>query len=149
MPLGLFTEIIKTMGNSDIIGGSVDIKYKPKSKIINIYLKTYRAVGSLFNLSQGQGATQFVKKDIFVAVEGYPEKYLIGEDVEFFWKLIKYANLNYKKTCHLTTEPVTASTRRFDNWSLFKVVFFTNPLIILLTRKFLSFWGGWYANPPR
>ena len=38
-----------------------------------------------------QGATQFCRKCVFEEVGGYDEEAWIGEDVDFYWRLKRFA----------------------------------------------------------
>lgn len=147
VPLSLFSEILSNMEDDYCTGGTVDVRYKPKRNAVKIYLKFYKTIGAIFHMSQG--ATQFVRKDVFDSIGGYSEKYLIGEDVDFFWRLRNFSKKNNGRISHIVSEAVIASTRRFDQWSIFKVLWYTNPVIILLFRNIQSYWEGWYSKPPR
>lgn len=42
-----------------------------------------------------------------------------------------------------------ASARRFDNWSIWKTLWLTNPLVVGMLNVFNYSWRGWYVKPPR
>ena len=44
---------------------------------------------------------------------------------------------------------VVPSTRRFDQWRLWRTLVWTNPLFIFLFRRRPSAWRGWYERAPR
>ncbi len=73
----------------------------------------------------------------------------IGEDVDFYWAL-KEVGQEGKRQRSIDSEPrVQASSRRFDQWSVWKTLIWTNPFFIALLRRRKWAWGGWYSHPVR
>lgn len=68
------------------------------------------------------GAAQFCRRTAFEAVGGFDETILMGEDVEFYWRLSKYAR---------------------------RVLLLTHPLVIWLGWRRRSLWREWYDAPIR
>ena len=97
------------------------------------YLQFWRVIGTLTGMAQG--ATQFFRKDIFLALKGYDETLFMGEDVDLYWRLKKFARQHNGKVVFIKDIRVVPSTRRFDQWRLWRTLFWTNPLLILLFRR--------------
>ena len=54
------------------------------------------------------------------------------------------------RTVRLIREPrVRPSCRRFDQWPPWKILLWTNPLSIVLFRRWKPAWKGWYSDPVR
>ena len=85
----------------------------------------------------------------FEEVGGYDETAWIGEDVDFFWSMKRFAKRTGRTVCFIRNPRVQPSSRRFDTWPLWKVLVWTNPLFIALFRRRKGMWGGWYARPVR
>ena len=57
--------------------------------VLVFYLRAWRVLGRLTGMVQG--ATQFCRRSVFEQVGGYDEKVWIGEDVDFYWGLKRFA----------------------------------------------------------
>ena len=114
---------------------------------MRVYLRAWR----LFARCTGmvQGATQFWDSSSFTQVGGYDERAWIGEDVDFYWRMKRSARAS-KGTVEFVRSPrVLASARRFDKWPLWRVLVWTNPVFIVVFRRWKGAWGGWYSDPVR
>ena len=96
-----------------------------------------------------QGAAQFCRRDAFFALNGYDETLLMGEDVDFYWRLKRFAKRQNGSISFIEEVRVVPSTRRFDQWGLWRTLIWTNPLFILLVRRKKGTWRGWYKEVPR
>ncbi|MCA1589368.1 MAG: hypothetical protein LC730_07090, partial [Acidobacteria bacterium] len=103
--------------------------------------------GRLFNMKQG--AAQFCRKAVFEKVGGYDERIYLGEDIEFYWHLTRYAMENRGRLAFIQELKVRTSTRRFDKMSIWKTLVLTNPMYILLYSRKASAWKDWYENAVR
>ena len=147
VPPELLEEIYAVMSDPACVGGGVDVDYKPKRTIIKLHLRVWRLLSHLFGMVQG--ATQFCRTSVFEQVGGYDETAWIGEDVDFYWQLKRYAKKS-QGTIKLIRNPrVNPSPRRFDGWPVWKTLIWTNPLFIALLRRRKWVWGGWYSRPVR
>ena len=147
MPKSMLLEICSVMSDADCVGGGADVEYRPKRRSMRIYLGIWRILGRLTDMVQG--STQFCRKEMFEEVGGYDEKAWIGEDVDFYWALKKYAKRN-GGFAHVIREPrVQPSSRRFDKWPLWRTLIWTNPLFIAVFRRWKTVWGGWYSDAVR
>lgn len=146
VPLNIFELIAHKMEDPNCIGGAVDVCYKPAKRLIRYYLYAWRLIGIL--MSMAQGATQFCRKLDFHEMGGYDENLFMGEDVEFYWKMKRWAKKKSGCVVYIDEARVIPSTRRFDQWSIWKTFVMTNPIFIILFRKTKSFWSGWYVKRP-
>jgi hypothetical protein len=96
-----------------------------------------------------QGATQFYRKDIFFTLKGYDQTMFMGEDVDLYWRLEKFARHQNGRVVFIEDMRVVPSTRRFDQWRLWRTLLWTNPFFILMFRRNKKCWQGWYNAVPR
>ena len=101
-------------------------------------------------MDDGAGALRsFLEGGAFERLGGYDETAWIGEDVDFYWRLGRLARAGGRRVHLIREVRVRPSTRRFDNWPLWRILLWTNPVIIALLRRTRSVWGGWYSQPVR
>lgn len=148
VPDTLFQKIVDVMEDNHCFGGAVAVNYAELQRSwIKLYLLGWRFWGSVFNMKQG--AAQFCRRSAFEQLEGYDETVFVGEDVEFYWRLSKYAR-QHSGYLHFVEEPkVTTSARRFDKMDVAKTLLLTNPLFIYLGWRRKSFWKDWYEKAVR
>lgn len=142
VPNNLFSRIVDVMAEDTCFGGAVDPAYRPRKLAVRAYLKFWRVIGKLTGMAQG--ATQFFRKDIFFDLKGYDERLFMGEDVDLYWRLKKFATKHNGHIVFIEDIKVVPSTRRFDQWRLWRTLIWTNPLFILLFRRNKRCWDGWY-----
>lgn len=147
VPDQLLMRIAKTMSDPTCLGGAVDTDYRPQKIPVRIYLKSWRILGKL--LGMAQGATQFCRRDSFVTLSGYDETLFMGEDVDFYWRLKKLAARQNARVVFIEDLSVVPSSRRFDQWRIWRILLWTNPLVVLMFRRRKSCWQGWYKAAPR
>lgn len=147
VPRTLLAAIHVAMRDPVCIGGGVDVEYRPRRRAIRLYLHAWRLIARL--LSMSQGATQFCRASAFEQVGGYDETAWIGEDVDFYWGLKRSAKRTGRTVRFIREPRVLASSRRFDEWPLWRTLVWTNPLVIALLRRRKGAWGGWYRRPVR
>lgn len=147
VPEDLLARIDEAMESPQCVGGSVDIDYRPKNPLIRAYVRFWRFLGILFEMSQG--VTQFCRRDIFMALGGYDETLFNGEDVDFYSRLGRYARKNGGRRCFIDQVAVVPSARRYDHWPVWRILLWTNPLFGLLFRRKKTIWRGWYGAAPR
>lgn len=147
VPDQLLLRIAREMSDVSCFGGAVDTNYQPRKLTVRLYLQLWRVLGKLLGLAQG--ATQFCRRDVFFALNGYDETLFMGEDVVFHQRLKQIARQQNGRVVLIDDLRVEPSTRRFDQWRLWRTLVWTNPLIILLFRRRKSCWRGWYRTAPR
>ena len=147
VPETLLEAIYDAMSNPACVGGGVDVEYSPRSRLIKLYLRSWRLLARAMGMVQG--ATQFCRKDSFLRIGGYDETAWIGEDVDFYWALKRLARRTGGGVALIEGIWVRPSSRRFDKWPLWKTLVWTNPLFIALLRRRKRPWAGWYSRPVR
>ena len=148
VPETLLQRIAEVMEDARCCGGAVSVEYMNlRRKWLKVYLLGWKFWGAVFNMKQG--AAQFCRKPVFKNLQGYDESIFMGEDVEFYWRLSKFAR-QHDGYLHFVENPkVTTSARRFDKMSLWKTLLLTHPIFIYLTWRKKSFWKDWYESPVR
>ncbi len=147
VPDTLLARIAQTMSDANCFGGAVDTDYRPRKLTVRLYLQFWRLIGSVMEMAQG--ATQFCRRDSFVALNGYDETLFMGEDVDFYRRLKKFATSQHASVIFIDDLRVVPSTRRFDQWPFWRTLLWTNPFLILLLRRSKTSWKGWYKTAPR
>jgi GT2 family glycosyltransferase len=147
VPKRLLCRIYEAMSDELCLGGAVDTNYRPAKYSVKVYLHMWRLVGQVAGMAQG--ATQFCRKDIYASLGGYDETLYMGEDVDFYWRLKRFAKRCNSYVQFIDDLQVSPSSRRFDNWSLWRTAVWTNPIFILAFRRRKSIWTGWYSVVPR
>jgi glycosyltransferase involved in cell wall biosynthesis len=135
------------MRDPSCAGGAVDVEHRPAGVVIGAYLRFWRVVGTLGGMAQG--ATQFCRSDVHRAMHGYDETLYMGEDVDFYWRLKKFAQQRGLRTKYIDAVRVVPSSRRFDQWSIWRVLLWTNPLVAFILRRREAAWTGWNRGAPR
>jgi glycosyltransferase involved in cell wall biosynthesis len=147
VPDQLLLRIAAAMSDRSCAGGAVDTDYRPTKIAVRIYLGFWRVIGRMMGMAQG--ATQFCRRDVFSALNGFDEKLFMGEDVDFYWRLKRIAKQQHSHVVLVEDLRVVPSTRRFDQWRLWRTLLWTNPLFILLFQRNRTAWDGWYKTTPR
>jgi glycosyltransferase involved in cell wall biosynthesis len=147
VPERLLCRIHEAMSDELCLGGAVDTNYQPAKFSVKVYLRMWRLIGRFAGMAQG--ATQFCRKDIYASLRGYDETLYMGEDVDFYWRLKRFAERNKSYVQFVGDMHVSPSSRRFDKWSMWRTVVWTNPIFILLFRRRKGVWKGWYGKVPR
>ena len=147
VPPPLLETIHDVMNDPSCVGGGVDVDYRPQRRSMRLYLHAWRVLALRMRLVQG--ATQFCRKDAFEQIGGYDEQAWIGEDVDFYRSLKRFAKVSGGTVRFIEEPRVQASSRRFDKWPLWKTLLWTNPFFIALFRRRKAFWPGWNRRPVR
>ena len=114
---------------------------------MRLYLSGWRLLASVAGMAQG--GVQFCTSEAFQAIKGYDERLYMGEDVDFYWRLRRYARQTGRGLCVLSGRYAASSSRRFDLCSVWEILIWTNPVFIALFRKRKAAWSRWYEVPPR
>ena len=147
VPRTLLVAICAAMRDPACVGGGVDVDYRPRRPFIRLYLRLWRLLARVTGMVQG--AAQFCRGDVFAEIGGYDESVWIGEDVDFHWSLQKLARRTGRNARFVREPRVRPSCRRFDNWPVWKILVWTNPVIIALLRRWKPAWKGWYSDAVR
>jgi glycosyltransferase involved in cell wall biosynthesis len=147
IPPTLFQRIASVMDDPECIAGVVAVQHLPARKILRLYLWCWRIFGRFAGMAQG--AAQFYRRDTFQSLGGYDENMYMGEDVEFYWAAGRAARETNRRVHYLRDVQVVPSPRRYDAWPLWKTLLWTNPVMIVLLRRWQGAWRGWYKDVPR
>lgn len=148
MPPSLASRIVELANDPKCFGGAVVVDYtRFERRWVRFYAAAWKFWGKVFNMRGG--AAQFCRREAFDAVGRYDETVYLGEDIEFYWALTKYAGQNGGRLEFIEDMSVTTSSRRFDKMSLFKTLVITHPFYIALYRKKAAAWKDWYENAVR
>jgi glycosyltransferase involved in cell wall biosynthesis len=144
----LFRKILAVLEDEECFGGAVAVEYEDfQRKWMKYYLLGWKFWGKVFNMAQG--AAQFCRKSVFENLGGYDETIFMGEDIEFYWRLSRFARRNKGYLYFVEYPRVKTSARRFDKMSLWKTLLLTHPLFIGLTWRKKSCWKDWYERAVR
>jgi glycosyltransferase involved in cell wall biosynthesis len=147
VPEQLLWHIKEVMASPSCFGGAVDTDYRPAKTLVKIYLQLWRILGKLAGMAQG--ATQFSRRDVYDSLLGYDESLYMGEDIDFQWRLKRFAKRQNANVCFIEDIQVVPSARRFDQWSLWRTLIWTNPFFVLAFRRKRTAWRAWYTVIPR
>jgi glycosyltransferase involved in cell wall biosynthesis len=147
VPPGFLESVHQAMTDPQCLGGSADIVHLVQSRVLRVYLRAWRWIGS--RLGMAQGAAQFCRASAFRVLKGYDEAQFMGEDVDFYWRLRKLSAKTRGHVRFLGDVKVVPSPRRFDTAPVWRTLIWTNPVFILAFRKSRSAWAQWYVTPPR
>ena|SRR5687768_1686048 len=147
--VGLFEKIIDAMDDPRCVGGSVAVEYDShvRRPWMKFYLGLAIFVGRLTRIRQG--ALQFCRREAFRELDGYDTGIYVGEDIEFHWRLDKYARERAGHTVFVEEPKVKTSSRRFEKMGLVRMLVFTHPITIFLAWRIRSFWKDWYEDAIR
>ena len=147
VPRTLLEVVHTTMSDPRCIGGGVDTQQRPRRLIVRLHLRAWQLLAALTPMVQG--ATQFCRRSAFEQVGGYGEDVWMGEDTDFYRDLRRLARKTQGTVRLIRTPRVRPSTRRFDQWPLWKTLIWTNPLFIAFFRRWKAAWAGWYSRAVR
>ena len=148
IPENLLAVIDEKMDDPKCFGGAVDVDYGDFERSWLRFMKrAWKFWGPFFNMKQG--AAQFFRREIFEEIGGYDERIYLGEDIDIYWRLTKYAKQNGGTLAFIEDPKVITSTRRFDKMSLWDTMILTHPVYILLNWKRSKPWRRWYDGSVR
>ncbi len=147
VPAHFLVRISQAVADPAVLGGAANVVHCARSAIVRWYLVCWRLVGRALGMTQG--AAQFCRRPIFERLGGYDESLFMGEDVDFCWRLKRLGRSLGAKTQFLADVHVRPSARRFDQWPLWRILIWTNPLFSFLFRGRPRAWRDWYVRPPR
>ncbi|MFL6467872.1 MAG: glycosyltransferase, partial [Pyrinomonadaceae bacterium] len=119
--------INEKMQDPKCFGGAVDVDYGEFERWWLKFMKrAWKFWGPVFNMKQG--AAQFCRKDVFEAIGGYDETIYLGEDIDIYWRLTKYAKQNGGFLSFIEDPKVITSPRRFDKMNFWDTMVLTHPV---------------------
>lgn len=136
-----------TAMESGAVGGAIPPLYTPTrlaARLLCAYWDHYRTRNG-----GAQGVAQFCTAHAFRVVGGYRTDYFMSEDVEFFARLTAHGRDTDGPVALLDELRVRPSTRRYDQWSSARMLWWQNPVIARLALTSARFWRHWYTSTVR
>ena len=148
VPENMLVAIDQALQDPKCLGGAVAVSYGNFERAwLNFLSRAWRFWGGVFNMKQG--AAQFCRRSAFEEIGGYDERIFLGEDIDFYWRLTRFAKKNGGKLSFIEEPQVITSTRRFDNMGLWDTMVLTHPIYILINWKRSRPWAKWYDGSVR
>ncbi|MDJ0461902.1 glycosyltransferase [Streptomyces sp. H27-C3] len=129
------------------VGGAIPPLYTPErlgARLLCAYWDHYRA-----RHGGAQGVAQFATATAFQMVGGYREDLLMSEDVDFFARLTAHGRASAAPVAILDDLRVRPSTRRYDQWSSLRMLWWQNPVTARLRLGSPRMWRHWYETTVR
>jgi glycosyltransferase involved in cell wall biosynthesis len=146
LPMEAITAAVTAMDNG-AAGGAIPPLYTPKrlgARLLCAYWDHYRT-----NHGGAQGVAQFATAAAFHAVGGYRDDLFMSEDVEFFHRLTAHGRSKNAPVVILDELRVRPSTRRYDQWSSLRMLWWQNPVTARLRLNSPRMWRHWYQTTVR
>ncbi|MFE7093309.1 glycosyltransferase [Streptomyces erythrochromogenes] len=143
LPLDTFTAATTAVA-AGAVGGAIPPLYTPArlgARLLCAYWDHYRT-----RRGGAQGVAQFATADAFKAVGGYRPELLMSEDVEFFARLSAHGRQTDGPVAILDDLRVRPSTRRYDQWSTARMLWWQNPLTARRRLASPRMWRHWYEG---
>lgn len=148
VPEKLFSEMMHSLEDGRCHGGAVAVEYDDLQRTwMRWYLAGWRFWAAVFHLAQG--AAQFVRREVFAAVGGYDEGIFMGEDLEFYQRVHRYAKRHGGYAEVLNDSRVVTSGRRFNKMKPWQVLVLTHPVFIRWAWRKKHWWKDWYDDALR
>jgi glycosyltransferase involved in cell wall biosynthesis len=147
VPPGVLIAIDLALRDERCIGGAPATRYDYRKRSLRPYMELWKVVARARHMTQGVG--QFVTTEAFRALGGYPTDLWMAEDTEFNWRLRRLARWRGENTAYLGDTVIVPSSRRLDEWPVWKTILWTNPITTRLFLRSASFWKGWRENAVR
>ncbi|RZB18651.1 glycosyltransferase [Streptomyces sp. F001] len=129
------------------VGGAIPPLYTPKrlgARLLCAYWDHYRAAHG-----GAQGVAQFVTAAAFKEVGGYRDDLFMSEDIDFFTRLTTHGRATTAPVAILDDLRVRPSTRRYDQWSSLRMLWWQNPVTARLRLGSARMWRHWYETTVR
>lgn len=146
LPVQALDAAVRVMDGGHI-GGAIPPTYRCRragAQLLCRYWDWYR-VGH----GGAQGVAQFCTAAAFAQLGGYSTELYMSEDHEFFVRLRELGETTSQPVTVVETLRVEPSTRRYDQWSTWRIVWWQNPLTARLFLNSPRFWRHWYRSTVR
>jgi len=146
---GIFEKIIEAASDQRCFGGSAAVEYEPIEgrTLVRWFTKLYPILGEFMKMRGG--ALQFCRADTFRELDGFDTTIYVGEDIDFGWRLDRFARDRDAHTTFIEQPKVLTSSRRWQHMGFFRLMFFTHPITVFAARRMRSFWKDWYDDTIR
>jgi glycosyltransferase involved in cell wall biosynthesis len=146
LPMEAITAAAAAMDNG-AVGGAIPPLYTPNrlgARLLCAYWDHYRTAHG-----GAQGVAQFATATAFKEVGGYREDLFMSEDVDFFARLTAHGRVTDAPVAILDDLRVRPSTRRYDQWSSLRMLWWQNPVTARLRLGSARMWRHWYETTVR
>jgi glycosyltransferase involved in cell wall biosynthesis len=147
VPSDVLIAVHRALSDQRCLGGAPATRYEYRKRMLRPYMAMWKVVARVRNMTQGVG--QFVTADAFRATGGYPTCLRMAEDTEFNRRLRKLARQRGGYTTYLEHTVIVPSSRRLDEWPVWRTVLMTNPVTTQLFLRSDRFWAGWRERSVR
>ncbi|MFF3273132.1 glycosyltransferase [Streptomyces chrestomyceticus] len=133
--------------DSGAVGGAIPPLYTPKrlgARLLCAYWDHYRTTHG-----GAQGVAQFATATAFKEIGGYREDLFMSEDTEFFARLTAHGRTTGAPVAILDDLRVRPSTRRYDQWSSLRMLWWQNPVTARRRLHSPRKWRHWYETTVR
>jgi glycosyltransferase involved in cell wall biosynthesis len=147
LPPEAISEAAAAMASGTHVGGAIPPRYvcrRSGARVLCRFWDWYRA-----RHHGAQGVAQFCTVDAFTRLGGYDTTLYMSEDIEFYARLRALGQQTGRPALileHLRVEP---STRRYDRWSTWRMLWWQNPITARLFLSSPRFWRHWYSSTVR
>ncbi|MEW2299216.1 glycosyltransferase [Streptomyces sp. NPDC006655] len=146
LPLEAITAAAAAM-DAGAVGGAIPPLYTPKrlgAWLLCAYWDHYRTAHG-----GAQGVAQFATASAFNTVGGYRDDLFMSEDVDFFHRLTAHGRATAAPVAILDELRVRPSTRRYDQWSSLRMLWWQNPVTARMRLSSPRMWRHWYGTTVR
>jgi glycosyltransferase involved in cell wall biosynthesis len=147
LPLDAIAAAMRLMGDGAHVGGAIPPLYRCRrlgARLLCRYWDWQRE-----RHGGAQGVAQFCTADAFAQLGGYSTQLYMSEDHEFFARLCALGQRTGRPAMVVDELRVEPSTRRYDQWPTWRMVWWQNPLTARLFLSSPRFWRHWYATTVR
>ncbi|MEO3765418.1 glycosyltransferase [Streptomyces sp. B8F3] len=147
IPVEAVPAVVRVLESGQHVGGAIPPHYAPMrlgARILCWYWDSYRR-----RHRGAQGVDQFCTAEAFHQLGGYRTDWFMSEDVEFFARLRQLGDLLRRPVALVDDLHVEPSTRRYDEWPTWRMVWWQNPLTARLKPTSSAFWRHWYQSTVR
>lgn len=147
VPPEALVSIHRALSDPGCVGGAPATRYDYQKRALRPYMEMWKLVARVRHMTQGVG--QFSTAEAFHAIGGYDVTLQMAEDTDFNWKLRTYARWHDGYTTYLAETVIVPSSRRLDEWPVWRTILLTNPLTTRLFLRSSRFWRDWREHTVR
>jgi glycosyltransferase involved in cell wall biosynthesis len=147
VPVHTFAAVLALLAGGDVVGGTIEPQYQPRARwarLLCAWWEWYRV-----RTGGAQGVALFCTREAFHAISGFDEGIYMGEDYDFFKRLTTHGRSRGLRVQRVDEFRVLASSRRYDAWPWWKMLFWQNPLTVRLLPRSRRMWRHWTDTPVR
>ncbi len=147
LPLGAISAAVDAMEHGAHVGGAIPPIYRCRrfgARALCGYWDWYRA-----RHGGAQGVAHFCTAAAFAQAGRYRTDLYMSEDVEFFARLRALGESTGRPVVLLDELRVEPSTRRYDQWPTWRMLWWQNPVTARMRLTSPRFWRHWYDSTVR